>query len=91
MPNVQVKSEKINRVQVRLPQALMEHVELQTGNKGFYADSSDYIRDLIRKDALRKEPTFFEYLVGAANAPDSDFEELSADDIIAYSKQKYRE
>ena len=39
---------------VSLPQQMKEWVEAQTA-EGKYANASDYVRDLIRKDQLRSE------------------------------------
>lgn len=61
MGDRQTGSPKVSRVQVRLPDTLMRQVELRTGPQGLYADSSDYIRDLIRKD-LQSEPSFDDHL-----------------------------
>lgn len=61
MGQTQTEGQKASRVQVRLPDTLMRQVELRTGPHGLYADSSDYIRDLIRKD-LQSEPSFDDHL-----------------------------
>lgn len=61
MGKTQTEGQKIVHVQVRLPDTLMRRMELRTGPHGLYADSSDYIRDLIRKD-LQPEPGFDDHL-----------------------------
>lgn len=61
MDKAQTEGQKTTRVQVCLPDTLMRQVELRTGPHGLYADSSDYICDLIRKD-LQPEPGFDDHL-----------------------------
>ena len=61
MGKAQTEGQKTIRVQVRLPDTLMRQMELRTGPHGLYADSGDYIRDLIRKD-LQSEPSFDDHL-----------------------------
>ncbi|WP_300530325.1 type II toxin-antitoxin system ParD family antitoxin [Maricaulis sp.] len=39
---------------ISLPQALKDWVEAQA-DRGLYANSSDYVRDLIRRDVERQE------------------------------------
>ncbi len=55
MSLTQTETRKKRTVQVRLPEALMGHIEQQTGSEGQFADASDYIRDLIRHDAQSHE------------------------------------
>ena len=84
MQKTQMKKEKINRVQVRLPESLMRHVEFRTGQHGMYVDSSDYIRDLIRRDAVRQQDpkeAFYELLAMGATAEESAFRQISLEDI----------
>jgi|TARA_R110002096_G_scaffold365345_2_gene558721 antitoxin ParD1/3/4 len=79
MGETQTENQKASRVQVRLPDTLMRQVELRTGPHGLYADSSDYIRDLIRKD-LQSEPSLndqlaviWQHLLPGSQADESEF------------------
>ncbi len=93
MPKAQMKKEKINRVQVRLPESLMRHVEFRTGKGGLYVDSSDYIRDLIRRDAIRHQQdpkeAFYELLALGAAADESAFRQISLEDIKVLAKEYF--
>jgi Arc/MetJ-type ribon-helix-helix transcriptional regulator len=79
MSDTQAESQKASRNQVRLSGTLMRQVELRTGPHGLYADSSDYIRDLIRKD-LQSEPgiddhlaVIWQQLLPGSQADESEF------------------
>jgi len=61
MGKAQTEGQKTVHVQVRLPDNLMRQVKLRTGPHGLYADSSNYIHDLIRKD-LQSKPSFDDHL-----------------------------
>ncbi len=89
MGETQTESQKASRVQVRLPDTLMRQVELRTGPHGLYADSSDYIRDLIRKD-LQSEPGFddhlaiiWQHLLPGSLADESEFVPTSREEAKA--------
>lgn len=89
MGDTQTESQKASRVQVRLPDTLMRQVELRTGPHGLYADSSDYIRDLIRKD-LQSEPSFddhfaviWQHLLPGSLADESEFIPTSREEAKA--------
>ena len=42
------------RLQVLMPSSLMRHIEKRVGSIGLYANPSDYLRDLVRRDAQTK-------------------------------------
>lgn len=44
-----------DRVNVRLPEPLAEHLSRVIGPKGFYETPSEYIRSLIRRDMERSD------------------------------------
>ncbi|WP_375595481.1 addiction module antitoxin [Algihabitans albus] len=80
-------------VNVRVSGALREHVE-RTTTQGDYENVSEYIRDLIRRDKAERERVAFEavkaQLLAAFAASDSDFEEVSAEDIRALASDRLR-
>ena len=89
MSDTQAESQKASRVQVSLPDTLMRQVELRTGPHGLYADSSDYIRDLIRKD-LQSEPgiddhlaVIWQHLLPGSLADESKFVPTSCEEAKA--------
>ncbi|WP_029030946.1 type II toxin-antitoxin system ParD family antitoxin [Salinarimonas rosea] len=66
---------------VSLPEAMKEWVEAQA-ETGRYANSSDYVRDLIRRDQERREKlAAFQALV--TEGLESGFSDRSIDDMIA--------
>jgi len=93
MMNIQTESPKASRVQVRLPEALMKQVRFRTDEQGLYADSSDYIRDLIRKDAeATQDPNepLYEFLAMGVMADESEFSPTSLDEIKRIAKEKFQ-
>lgn len=72
---------------VRLSDVLSEFVAANVGESGAYENAGEYIRDLIRRDKERAEHERFERLKAelghAFAAPDSSYESLTANDIIA--------
>ncbi|MGJ3263312.1 MAG: type II toxin-antitoxin system ParD family antitoxin [Salinarimonas sp.] len=66
---------------VSLPEAMKEWVEAQA-ETGRYANSSDYVRDLIRRDQERREKLVaFQALV--TEGLESGFSDRSIDEMIA--------
>lgn len=66
---------------ISLPQALKDWVEAQA-DAGLYANASDYVRDLIRRDVEKREKT--EALrVMVQEAEQSGFRSLSIEEIQA--------
>ena len=74
-------------INVRVGGTLSEFVSSNISEAGSYENVSEYVRDLIRQDKARKEQLAFDTLKAelqkAFAAPDGDYIELSADDIIA--------
>ncbi|MBU6268263.1 MAG: addiction module antitoxin [Sphingomonadales bacterium] len=72
---------------VRVSGALSDFVAENVGDLGAYENVSEYVRDLIRRDMQRAEAAAFERLKAelgrAFAAPDTDYEALSANDVIA--------
>ena len=75
---------------VRLSGALRDFVAANVGETGAYESTSEYVRDLIRRDKERLESEYFERLKAelapAFAAPDDSYHPLSASDIIARNK-----
>lgn len=69
---------------VRISGSLSDFVT-DTVTEGDYENVSEYVRDLIRRDKERAEREAFEAmklrLKDAFGTPDSEYEQLSADDI----------
>ncbi len=77
---------------VRIGGTLSDFVSDNVGDEGDYDNVSEYIRDLIRQDKARKEHILYQRLKAeiqqAFNAPESDYSELSAQDIIDRNTRK---
>ncbi len=76
------------RLQVFMPEALMQHIEKQIGPNGMYANAGEFLRDLVRKDAY-SEPSLhrhldavWEALIPGAMAQESEFKPLKLNDIL---------
>ena len=73
-------------INVRVGGTLSEFVSSNISETGSYENVSEYVRDLIRKDKAAKEQLAFKALKAelqkAYSAPDCEYVELSADDII---------
>ena len=74
-------------INVRVGGTLSEFVSSNISETGSYENVSEYVRDLIRQDKAHKEQLAFDTLKAelqkAFAAPDGNYIELSADDIIA--------
>lgn len=72
--------------------ALSDFVASNVGEHGSFENVSEYLRDLVRKDKERKEQQDFERLKNelqlAFSVPDSTYESLTADDIIARNRNE---
>ncbi len=93
MTEMQTESNKAGRVQVRLPEGLMKQVRFRTEEQRLYADSSDYIRDLIRKDAeSMQDPNhkLYEFLALGLMADESEFTPTSLEEIKNIAKEKFK-
>lgn len=83
-------SENVN---VRITGPLRDHLIQQIGANGLYENASEYIRDLIRADIKEKEEAWRwlrEKLEPGMLADDSEFVKITAEEIIAGAKKRYR-
>lgn len=75
---------------VRLKGDLSDYVATNVGEYGSYDNVSEFIRDLIRRDKERNEELAFDRLKAelslAFAAPESSYQSLTAEDIIARNK-----
>ncbi len=75
---------------VRLNGVLSDYVSANVGESGSYENVSEYIRDLIRRDKERVEREAYDRLKAeltqAFAAPDSSYQPLSAQDVIARNR-----
>jgi Arc/MetJ-type ribon-helix-helix transcriptional regulator len=77
---------------VRVSGALGDHVAANVGADGVYENVSEYVRDLIRRDMSRVDCEAFERLKAelaqAFAAPDSQYQDLTVDEVIARNQRK---
>ena len=77
---------------VRVSGGLGDFVASNVGGQGAYENVSEYVRDLIRRDKARAETEAFERLKAelqrAFAAPESSYEEVRAETVIAGSKRR---
>lgn len=80
------------KTNVRITGKLEDFIRSQVGNNGLYETTSEYLRDLIRKDMEKKEDRAWaglrEELLPAMQASNVDFIEVSASDVIKRNKKK---
>jgi antitoxin ParD1/3/4 len=85
--------QKTMSLNVRIGGSLSDFVSVNIGEEGDYDNASEYIRDLIRQDKARKENVLYQRLKAeiklAFNAPESDYSELCAQDIIDRNAKKH--
>ena len=78
---------KAMTLNVRVSGALGDFVSANVGDAGNYENVSEYVRDLIRRDKERVESERLALLkaelVNAFAAPESEYQPLNADMIIA--------
>lgn len=81
---------RITTMTVRLNGVLSDYVSANVGESGSYENVSEYIRDLIRRDKERVEREAYDRLKAeltqAFAAPDSSYQLLSAQDVIARNR-----
>ncbi len=81
---------KTMNINVRVKGSLSEFVSSNIDETGDYDNVSEYVRDLIRKDKARIEEKSFEVLKAelqmAFAKPESEYTELSADDVISRNR-----
>lgn len=70
---------------------LEKHVEEQVNDEGLYESTSEYLRDLIRRDITERRAGW-DWLKGhlepALRAKDSEFIHLTADELIQRNKER---
>jgi antitoxin ParD1/3/4 len=79
-------------VNVRFAGELQRFIQDRTGESGLYASASEYIRDLVRRDYEREEQRKWAWLSQelkpGAEAPETSFVPLEADNLIAEAKAR---
>lgn len=77
---------------VRLSGPLSDFVAQNVGENGCYENTSEYIRDLIRRDKERTERQLFEQLkaelILAFSAAEETYRPLSAADVIKRNQKE---
>lgn len=76
-------------VNFELEGELGEHVAAITDGDGWYANVEEYLRDLIRRDVEHKQQAFEDFrkeLQAAADAPESTYVSITADEFLARMK-----
>ena len=77
---------------VRLSGPLSDFVAQNVGENGSYENTSEYIRDLIRRDKERTEEQIFERLKAeltlAFSAADETYHSLSAAEVIQRNQKE---
>ena len=77
---------------VRMTGPLSEFVAETVGDDGPYENSSEYVRDLIRRDKERRDAQAFDRLKAelalAFAAPESEYSAVTPDDVIARNKAR---
>lgn len=75
---------------VRLSGALSDFVASNVSEDGDYENISEYVRDLIRRDKIRREQESFDRLKAeltqAFAAPESSYVKLTAAEVIARNR-----
>lgn len=81
-----------NSINVRLPGELSAFVKAQTDGAGVYDSTSEYIRDLIRRDYERVEEQKWlaleEKLRPGLEAGEEEFVAVSSEELIASAKAR---
>jgi Arc/MetJ-type ribon-helix-helix transcriptional regulator len=92
---VDIKEPAMSRtmtLNVRVSGALGDFVAANVGEDGAYENVSEYVRDLIRRDKARSENEAFTRLKAelqrAFAAPESSYEPLDAETVIARGRQR---
>ena len=79
---------------VSLSDTLREFVEANVGEYGTYANASEYVRDLIRRDKERSEREAFDRLKAeltrAFAAPDDSYHPFPASEVIVRNKDRVK-
>ena len=79
-------------INVRLPEKLRSFVREQTSGDGVYDSTSEYVRDLIRRDYERLEALKWQKLEvvlrPGLDADESEFRAMDRKDVIAAAKAR---
>lgn len=78
-------------VNVRIGGPLRDHLNQQIGRSGLYENASEYVRDLIRRDLKDKDAAWAwlqRELEPGLRADESEFVEVSADDVIRRNTER---
>lgn len=80
-------------VNVRLTGPLKKYVQKQVSPAGLYESASEYVRTLIRQDYEKSEEKKWDRLIGelrpGLEADLSEFEEVSAQDVISRNRTRH--
>jgi len=80
-----------DNLNVRLTGRLKDHLRQQVGENGLYDNASEYVRDLIRRDLKDREEAWIwlrEEIEPGLRAPEDEFVEVSAADVISRNKRR---
>ncbi len=84
---------KKNRINTRLPEVLAEHVEEMCGEHGYYENTSEFVRDLIRQHYEKIEQEKWKRLQSKLapriNSPLEEFVEVNQDVTLKEFKNRY--
>ncbi len=79
------------QITCRVSGDLEKHVEEQVSNEGLYESTSEYLRDLIRRDITERHAGWSwlrAHLEPGLRAKDSEFIHLTADELIERNKAR---
>lgn len=83
----------IMNLNVRISGSLKDYVTREISS-GAFETSSEFVRDLIRRDKEQADEKKFQHLKAelqkAFSAPDSDYQDASADDIRTRAKSRLK-
>ncbi len=81
-----------DNINVRLPERLRHFIKEQTSGDGIYDSTSEYIRDLIRRDYERLENIKWQKLESilrpGLDASEDDFAAVARQDVIRAAKAR---
>lgn len=77
-------------ITVRVPDGLQQFIKSQTDGHGIYDSTSEYLRDLIRRDYERVEELKWQKLEGllqpGLEADEAEFKAVSREEFMAIAK-----
>ena len=80
-----------DHLNVRVTGVLREHLRQQVGEAGLYESTSEYVRDLIRRDLKDRRESWkwlADELDPAVRAGESCYLEVTAEDVIGRNKKR---